>query len=195
MSSKKIVFLIICSVAIFLMAAPYIRTIFLEKEELLLKAGVYEVGKDLAKGIYDIEAKDDVILQGKSYYKGGLAKAIPFQEGEFINIEDGSVLITKAKLDKLDTARNEEYIIRNSGFYYVGEQIEPGRYLLTFSDKVTEIPFVQTIDKNREVIQTFDLVKYREVNIELTDTMILQIEKTLFEEIESLNITLKKLDS
>lgn len=197
MKTKRIVFLIICSIAILLIASPYIKSFFLEskqKDEILLKAGEYEIGKDISGGIYDIEAQDDLILQGKSFYEGGISKAVLFQEGEFINVENGSLLITKAMIDKLDLINNEEYVVKHSGFYYVGEQLETGKYILTYSTREFGTPFIQTINDEREVIQTFDLDENKDINIELDENMILQIEKTLFEEVKDLDITLKKIN-
>lgn len=198
MNVKKIVFFALLFVAVTLFFLPILKENLLKqkvKEGITVKEGEYEVGKDIPKGSYDFKVTGDLVIQGKSFYNGSHFKAMPLREGEIISIEGkGNLHMEPAQYKKLSTTKEQQYVIVDSGYYLIGKQITPGDYLITYegegeSDKV---PFVQTIDNDSNVLKTLDFKNGRQISVELHNNTVLQIEKTMMDEIADLKVILEK---
>ncbi|KGX87801.1 hypothetical protein [Pontibacillus litoralis] len=199
MTVKRAVFIILTMLTFALFFSSIIRGVFTEKEmgrKHTLQEGEYEVGKDIPQGVYDFEVSGNLIIQSKSFYNGSHFKAMPLTKGEVIYIEgEGTLHIEPAQNEILQLCNNQQYVIDDSGYYQVGKQISPGQYFLTYESNGNHehIPFVQTIDNDSNVLETYYLDEQKkQIDIELEENTVLQVEKTMMEEVPELKVVLQK---
>lgn len=198
MNVKKIVFFVLLFVAVTLFFLPILKENLLKqkvKEGITVTGGEYEVGKDIPRGAFDFKVTGNLVVQGKSFGNGSHFKAMPLQEGEIISVEGkGNLHMEPAQYKKLSTAKGRKYVIVDSGYYLIGKQIPPGDYLITYEGEgeLDKVPFVQTIDNDSNILKTFDFKNGRQISVKLHNNTVLQIEKTMMEEVADLKVILEK---
>lgn len=87
------------------------------------------VGKDIEPGYYDIKALEDKAeFSGRKMRKNTKLHAVPLWENNRFSIK-GEVEFSPSKFEGVKQDENS-LIIRNSGYYVVGEEIPEGDYIL-----------------------------------------------------------------
>lgn len=194
---KTIVFILIIVICLSIIGYPYLDNIISKNKdmakEINLTKGEFVVGKDINQGLYDIEVVDgEVRFMQRELSDRDKILGIKLNTGEKVMIEgEGKVNMSPASFNKINSKSNK-YEINHSGFYKVGLQIPAGKFILSYSgDAEKENPFIQILSSKREIINTYDFTNEKSYVITLKENEILEVNKFLFYESESLIITLE----
>lgn len=194
---KTIVFILIIVICLSIIGYPYLDNIISKDKdmakEINLTKGEFVVGKDINQGLYDIEVVDgEVRFMQRELSDRDKILGIKLNTGEKVIIEgEGKVNMSPASFNKINL-KSDKYEINHSGFYKVGLQIPAGKFILSYSGNVEkENPFIQILSSKREIINTYDFTNEKSYVITLKENEILEVNKFLFYESESLIITLE----
>ncbi|MFB1049997.1 hypothetical protein [Paraliobacillus sp. JSM ZJ581] len=194
---KTIVFILIVVIFLSVIGYPYLNN-FISKDSNMAKKinvtkGEYVVGKDINQGLYDIEViGEEVRFMQRQLSDRSKILGIKLNTGEKVMIVgEGKVNMSPASFNKINL-KSDKYEINHSGFYNVGLQIPAGNFILSYSGNVEkEKPFVQVLSSKRNIIKTYDFTNKKAYEITLKENEILEVNKFLFYESESLIITLE----
>lgn len=197
---KTIIFILIIVICLSIIGYPYLDNLISKDKdmakEIKLTKGEFVVGKDINQGLYDIEVVDgEVRFMQRELSKRDKVLGIKLNRGEQVLVEgEGKVNMSPASFNKIDL-KSDKYEINHSGFYKVGLQIPAGKFVLRYSGSVEkEKPFVQILSSNREIINTYDFTNKDSYEITLKENDILEVNKFLFFESNSVIITLESND-
>ncbi|MED1440530.1 hypothetical protein P4U24_01590 [Aeribacillus composti] len=198
---KFTIFIFIVVICSFIIAYPYITDFInrykeVEPKEMTLKSGEYIVGEDMNQGIYDIEVINGKIkFMQKELSAKDKILGVELTNGEHIGLEGkGKVRLSPANFETIKISKAGQYEIHHSGFYKIGLQLPEGEYILSYAGKTEkEKPFVQILSSNREVLNTYDFEDKKNYKIVPKKGDILEINKCLFFESDSIVINLKPL--
>ncbi|AIM15974.1 MULTISPECIES: hypothetical protein [Neobacillus] len=199
---KCTIFIFIVVICSLIIAYPYITDLInsyknIDPEEMTIKSGEYIVGEDINQGIYDIEVISGKIkfMQRELSIKDKIL-GVKLNNGEHVEVEGkGRVKLSPANFEAIEMSKSGQYEINHSGFYKIGLQLPEREYILSYTGKTEkEKPFVQILSSNnRDVLNTYDFQDKESYKVFLKKGDILEINKCLFFESDSIVINLKPL--
>lgn len=198
---KIVIFISITLVTLIVIVSPYLNYNSPKLvENKIFSKGEYIIGEDLAPGHYDVSAiKGNSEFIGRKLSAGDKLINMNYRNQEHLIVKGtGEVKLSPAKIKPLELNSKNNYLIKHSGNYSVGEHLNSGRYKLSYevknNKKNDEKSFIQILSKSdNEVLDSFSFLEKNEYIITLKESNVLNVNKTLIEENDNIIIKLKKL--
>jgi hypothetical protein len=195
---KIIIFILIIVLCSSIIGYPYIGNLLISDEdkadEITILKGEYIVGEEINQGQYDVEVlKGKVKFMQRELSIKDKILGLKLNKGEHIIIEGkGEIKLSPSSFQIINRNKSGQYEFSHSGFYKIGAQIPAGEYILRYKGKIEkEKPFVQILSSKQEVLNTYDFIDKESYEITLEKSDILEVNKYLFFESDSIIITLK----
>ncbi|RYL87311.1 hypothetical protein [Sporolactobacillus sp. THM19-2] len=163
-----------------------------------LDPGDYKVGDKIKAAFYDIKANGTIQFMGRKLTDGDQLIGIELYKNNHVTVSgSGSVSLYPASFDKLSQNKNGEYMIHHSGFYIAGEQFPAGKYTLHYlnsgKNKEQTHPLIQILPSfNKNSTLSKSMKPNQTISFTIKENSILQVDKTVFDESNDIDIFLKR---
>ncbi|WP_042354097.1 hypothetical protein [Bacillus rubiinfantis] len=130
----------------------------------IISSSHIDVGDDIESGFYDVRALDgDAELSGIKLRQGDFLHALPLHENEKYQLK-GKLEFSPASFSKL-SSNNGVTKIPTSGFYYVGGELQSGKYQFLLKDSLKPVDIFINIT-NKQQNKMIDTVQWDQVTKE-----------------------------